>query len=198
VRESLLILLILLASQSGALLAQDDQLFLENRHKAGFVAGYGNQAGWNVNYVYNVIFFEAQYHYSLLSRETWGLEILVQPQFNFARMREGENESTAELVKGYECGLNIALLIRRNFFSDRLSIYTSIGTGPHFVSVVPERQSEGYLFSDNLNFGIDIRIYHNFYLDVRSGIRHISNLGFKQPNYGVNSTIVTGGFFFVL
>ncbi len=167
--------------------------FYANKHKLGFVSGYGSQAFWEVNYDYQVIFFEGEYFYSFLRKRKWGLEVIAQPQYNMTKI--GGEGGPVSQVKGFEFGLNMGLLVRRNFFSDRLSFFTSISTGPHYVSDTPERQASGYIFSDNFNVGMNVLIYNNLYLEIKSGVRHISNLGFQQPNYGVNNTLVKGGFF---
>lgn len=98
--------------------------------------------------------------------------------------------------KGYEIGLNIGLLARRNFSNDKFSIYGIISSGPHFISGVPERQAPGFLFSDNIFIGISPKIYKMLYLDFRLGFRHMSNMDLKEPNKGINNAIVNCGLFY--
>jgi hypothetical protein len=175
--------------------AQESLLVGASKHKIGFISGYGDQSFLDVNYYYHIVFFEGQYSFSVLKKSNWGLEILTQPQYNITSMKNNDNAS--DLVKGYEFGLNTGLLIRRNFLSDKLSLYSCVSIGPHYVSDVPDRQSEGFIFSDNFFIGMNALIYNNLYLDLRSGVRHISNASLKQPNGGVNNSVFKGGFFFL-
>jgi hypothetical protein len=67
-----------------------------------------------------------------------------------------------------------------------------------FISGTPERQSSGFIFSDNLFIGLDIQLIDNLYMDIRPGFRHISNLGLQDPNWGVHSFVLSGGLLFIL
>lgn len=174
--------------------AQDQKIFGGDRHKIGFVAGYGDQTKVDVDYTYNVTFFNMQYYFSLLRKKTWALEVISQPQFNLTEFRYQNKD--IETLKGYEFGLNIGLLARRNFFQDKLSLYTFLSSGPHYISEAPDRQVPGFIFSDNLFIGFNVKAYQKWYFDARLGFRHISNAGFANPNRGINNMIVNGGFFY--
>jgi hypothetical protein len=71
-----------------------------------------------------------------------------------------------------------------------------ISSGPHYVSAAPHRQSNGFVFSNNLSAGVNLRLYKNLYADLRTGIRHISNAGIKIPNAGVNDMTINEGLMF--
>ena len=164
----------------------------EERHKWGFDLGYGTQAGLDVNYFYEVYLFQYQYYFTLLGNEKWAFEFIAQPQFNLSRF-ENFNDSPI-ITRGHEYGLNAGLLIRRFFLNYLISPYLFISTGPHYVSGVPERQSPGFIFSDNFFSGLNIRLTEAFYLDLRFGFRHISNAGLNNPNGGINNFVVNIGF----
>ena len=201
-------------------------IFNGKRNKIGFDFGYGGQnlnmlldkispndaasirnyfisiginpdsAGLAVSYNYKVYFFQFQYYYSFLRKKTWGIDLLVQPQYNITKFRETDN--TVEQKKGYETGLNVGVLARKNVWKDFLSFYLLISAGPHYVSGTLERQSKGFIFSDNLSVGINMKLAKRLYLDIRPGFRHISNAGLKQPNRGINTITLNGGFFIAL
>ncbi len=166
------------------------------RHKAGLMTGYGEQFSRENRYYYRPYFIEGQYSYELLQKNLWGLEILAQPQYNITSYKE--NQFSSALIKGHEFGLNIGFLLRSNFCYDRISLYAAASSGPHFVSGVPDRQSRGFIFSDNLFVGMNVLIYRNLYLDLRTGTRHISNAELKHPNGGLNNYIYKAGFMIVL
>ena len=176
--------------------AQDSVIFDGHRHKIGFITGYGSQYALNVPYDYKVCFLQAQYNYSLLRKQSWSFEIQLQPQFNLTRYRPVNDSVHHE--NGYEYGLNVALLFRKNFRDDLFGLYIFIGTGPHYISGAPQRQTNGFIFSDNLFIGINIKLSEHLFLDVRPGIRHISNAGIENPNGGVNTAVISGGIFYTL
>jgi hypothetical protein len=177
--------------------AQDqDKIFVNARHRTGFITGFGGHACLNVSYDYRVIFFQAQYYYALFPKITWGIDILAQPQYNRTRFRYISTD--IDETKGYEFGINAGLVIRKNLFDDLLSLYSLFSAGPHYVSGVPERQAPGFIFSDNIFLGINIRLSGNTYLDLRAGYRHISNASLKEINDGVDNTVLSGGLLFNL
>jgi len=203
------------------LLSQEIKKVYQSKHRIGFIIGFGGQnidqmrsdlneedsdilgasllsnglnpdvVGLDVQYFYQVRFFQAQYYYSFLRRRTWGIDILVQPQYNMTNYRHINNILSES--KGYEFGINAGLLVRKNIFKDLLSTYLCISTGPHYVSGTPERQANGFIFSDNLLLGFNIKILENTYLDLRPGFRHISNANLTPPNGGINSFVLGGG-----
>jgi hypothetical protein len=162
------------------------------RHKAGLMTGCGEQFSRENRYYYRPFFIEGQYSYAIIRKNLWGLEILAQPQYNITGYTEDQFSSA--VLRGYEFGLNIGFLLRSNFCTDRVSLYAAASSGPHFVSGVPDRQSPGFIFSDNLFVGMNILICRNLYLDLRTGTRHISNAELKHPNGGLNNYVYKAGF----
>lgn len=203
-----LIIISVLFLCTNNLFAQETSLFNNSRHRVGFVKAFGYQTtliavpnmvggvdfeevGLNADYDYEVDFHQAQYYYGFLRKKTWGLDFLVQPQYNTTKYRLVGKDS--EKLNGYELGVNLGLLIRKNIFKDFLSLYALISVGPHYVSGVPQRQSKGFIFSDNLFIGSNIKLYKNIYIDIRTGIRHISNASLTEQNGGINNLISSIG-----
>ena len=164
---------------------------MKARHKWGFDLGYGTQANLNVTYFYDVYLLQYQYHFTLVAREKWALEFLAQPQFNFSRYKHPDE--SISIKNGYEYGLNGGFLVRGFLLEEIISPYFCISAGPHYVSGVPDRQSPGFIFSDNFFSGLSIRLNENLYLDLRFGFRHISNAGLQNPNGGINNWIGNTG-----
>lgn len=165
---------------------------LHQRHKWGFDLGYGNQGELNVPYFYQVYMLQYQYFYRITGKEHLSVEFLAQPQFNVSRFRAFDG--SPDITRGYEYGLNGGFLIRGLFFDEHVSPYLCISAGPHHVSGVPDRQSPGFIFSDNLFAGLNIGLSDSFCLDLRFGFRHISNAGLQNPNGGINNFFGNGGF----
>lgn len=195
----------------------------DSKHRLGFISGFGGQnidqllsdinhkdakkirdhllskgesidsPGLSVTYDYQVLFFQLQYYWGFLSREKWGLDLLIQPQYNLTKFRHIDN--IANEINGYEFGVNAGVLIRRVLFGEVLYLYGLISSGPHYVSGTPQRQADGFIFSDNFLLGLNVKLLEKIYLDLRSGFRHISNAGLNHPNGGVNDLVLSGGVF---
>ncbi len=122
---------------------QDGLVFGGSRHKIGFVAGYGDQRWLSVSYDYRCVFYQLQYYYTIIPRENWSLEALVQPQYNTTLYRHVDGYAWDR--PGYEYGINFGVLIRRNFANDFVSLYFLGSIGPHYISGAPERQASYFL-----------------------------------------------------
>lgn len=162
-----------------------------NRTKIGFISGYGGQDFLKISYDYHVLFFQGQYYYTLLPKKTWGLELIVQPQYNLVKYKR--NNEAKNYTNGYDLGINAGILVRKNIVNDNLSSYILLSSGPHYASGTPPRQANGFTFSDNLLIGLTVKISNNLFLDIRTGIRHMSNAGLKHPNGGINNFVLSGG-----
>ncbi len=179
-----------------------DSLFTK-KNRLGFVIGTGNQyigqligggsKGFAVatNYYYHVTFYELEYYRTIKKKRSAEWDILVQPQYNINRY-DMYPEST-DFLDGYEFGLNLGVLYRKSLSSIPLNWYISLSSGPHYASGTPHRQMSGFLFSNNLFAGANLKIYKNLYADVRFGIRHMSNAGTRLPNAGVNNVALKEG-----
>jgi len=180
---------------SSSLVAQENNSFNDSRHRVGFLVGYGTQnfgqLSLEVPYDYEITFFRAQYYYAFIKGDRLSLELLAQPQFNLAQYRHIDYFSNKS--NGYEFGLNVGVLIRKNLSMSQMSLYVAISSGPHYVSGTPQRQIDGFVFSNNFSIGVNFRITRHTFLDIRPGFRHISNLDFKKPNGGVNNLVLSGG-----
>ena len=88
-----------------------------------------------------------------------------------------------------EFGINGGLSYNRKL-SDGLNAYISVGTGPHYINTVTERQAQGFLFSDNVMIGLRKQLpsrNHHYELNIQYRFRHISNAGLSYPNQGINN-----------
>ncbi len=62
--------------------AQENTLFNNTKHRFGLNIGFGGESLLHVNYDYDVAIFQAQYFYSFYRRKIWGLDMIVQSQYN--------------------------------------------------------------------------------------------------------------------
>ena len=187
----LLVLFIILTVRIGE--AQIENFPHKAKTMVGLMYGYGTQEplGMKADYQYDAIYYQFQYYRSLVRWQKSGIELLIQPQYNRTNFIHGDRKFRN--YYGYEIGLNVGFLFRRYLANESISIYVLLSSGPHYASSLPFRQSSGFIFSDNLFLGVTIKLYDNIYLDLRPGIRHLSNAGFKKPNGGINSMVINTG-----
>jgi hypothetical protein len=172
------------------------EVLQKNYRKIGFTLGYGFQDGLNVNYHYDVLLFQFKYYFTIFQKESISFEVIPQPQFNISRYKVTNNSLKEE--SGFEFGLNVGFSVRKTFRKGNTAVFLVVGSGPHYVSGVPERQVGGFIFSDNILTGMDIKLSDRIKLDLAGGIRHISNAGLKRPNGGVNNIILYSGLIYFL
>jgi hypothetical protein len=173
--------------------AQTEKTSVKAKTMVGLMYGYGTQEalGMASDYQYDVIYYQVQYYRSLARWHKTGFELLIQPQYNRSNFIYGDHELRNSY--GYEFGLNVGFLLRQYLAEDLITLYLLLSSGPHYASSLPFRQSNGFMFSDNLFFGVTFKLDENIFLDLRPGIRHLSNAGFKRPNGGINNMVINAG-----
>jgi hypothetical protein len=183
---------------SDIISAQEYNSGNKSKHSIGFIIGFSEQPKVN-NYEYQIALFQAQYYYSFLQHHILNVQLIVQPQYNLVQPNYDQNTPetneplTTHNKNAFEFGVNAGILIRLNLLNNFFSLYTYVSSGPHYVSQPPQRQADGFIFSDNFFAGINIKLYKNYYFDFRSGFRHVSNAGLAHPNGGVNTVVYNWG-----
>lgn len=156
-----------------------------------FISEYGDQQllalQFDVNYQYELFLWQVKFHYPLWSQGCWSLHQVVTPQVNLTWFRSVDNIPIVR--QGLEFGVNNGFQIQRAIFNMDTYAFFLVSSGPHFVSGTPERQANGFIFSDNFLVGIETRLLNGLYFFSRGGIRHISNLSISKPNGGVNNIV---------
>ncbi|MBT8182299.1 MAG: acyloxyacyl hydrolase [Eudoraea sp.] len=188
------ILLILLCASVSLMYAQEFRFFNPSDQMVGLNVGYGNQriGGLQIDseHDYEILLLQGQYNFQLFQRKGWSIDFLLLPQFSFSKYKPNPH---AIKNYGHEFGLSGGLQLRQNIFNDDIDAYLQIAFGPHYVSGVPERQDAGFIFSDSAAAGILLGLWNDLYLNIKIGIRHISNAHIKPRNGGVNNLIVSTG-----
>jgi hypothetical protein len=151
---------------------------------AGAIVGYGHQI--NIETKYNPIFFAGDLSWQFgKERRKHFLAFYLEPQFNLV--------ATVRPLD-IEFGSNIGLRYYEQL-SPGLYIYQMLGSGPHYITADLPRQAKGFIFSDNLAFGLFRQLNKNkpLFLNLQFRVRHISNAGLKLPNSGVNTLNILVG-----
>ena len=92
----------------------------------------------------------------------------------------------------YEAGLSLGLKYAFPVTS-KLYPYIEGGTGGIYISEKTRRQGSHANFVDHAGAGIYYFIKDNIALNAGYRFRHISNLGIKRPNGGIETNSVTAG-----
>lgn len=170
----------------------------QTNRKIGLYTGAGTERlsdklDLGFDYQYRVHFFQFEYSHTIISLHKTHLEGHFTPQFNTTRYRNLDGADYFQT--SYEAGLNISLAVRQEIITNNFSVYIMLGTGPHYIFGSPDRQISGFIFSDNLFIGAQVRVWEKLWLDIRPGFRHISNAETRHPNLGINSFNINFGFF---
>src|SRR6476661_7959268 len=166
---------------SGSAIAQHSP---QKFKSAGAIVGYGHQI--NIETRYNPIFFAGDFSWQFGKEKKKNfLALYLEPQFNLV--------ATVRPLD-IEFGSNIGLRYYEQL-SPGLYLYQMLGSGPHYITADLPRQAKGFIFSDNLAFGVFRQLNKNkpLFLNLQFRVRHISNAGLKLPNSGVNTLNVLVG-----
>ena len=161
--------------------------------------GYSNE----MNYEYKPVLIQLEFQKSLSKKgkHGWQLDYLIQPQFNTVSFSETGINKRAGVVKTFEAGVNAGLMVLKSLVTidefRNIKMYALGSLGPHYIGESPSRQAKGFLFSDNLRVGLRIPVSSFIILDLRTGIRHLSNASLKAPNGGLDDVMFGAGIRFV-
>jgi len=112
------------------------------------------------------------------------LSLFFEPQFAFAYFNK-EN--------GVEFGVGVGLKYAYPI-GDLYSVYILGSVGPHFMTLESQDQINGFIFNDTIGLGMNYMIAPGTAFDVQLRLRHLSNGGIKEPNYGIENLIGLVGF----
>ena len=74
-------------------------------------------------------------------------------------------------------------------------LLAGVTAGPHFITINTDLQTRGFIFSDNFEVGIRIKMPSSkWHTDLKVRYRHISNAGIQNPNGGIDNFFVIIGF----
>jgi hypothetical protein len=172
------------ADDKPAPVTAQDHFFSELGVYAG--AGYGDV----VEGPYIPIFFivhlgtDMKRWFPSLQDHRGTLSLFFEPQFGFTSISK-EN--------GVEFGVGVGLKYAYPV-GDSYSVYILGSVGPHVISLKTEDQANGFIFNDTIGLGMNYMISPGTAIDIQCRLRHLSNAGIKQPNYGIENLIGLIGF----
>jgi hypothetical protein len=200
-----IILIILVLIENSIVYGQENN----SKYAIGISYGLGNEIK-NSDYTYTNHYVKGQFYYSLKQTKDFEIQILLEPEINFATHQllnlyfitpdepnfEEKRARFTKLKDIRELVLHCGLLIRKPL-SEKLSVYILGSVGPLFTDTETERLSKGFAFSDVIGLGISYKT-KNFILDFRPNFRHNSNAGLQNSNAGFNTLNYDFGMIFPL
>jgi lipid A 3-O-deacylase PagL len=165
---------------------QNKQSYISKKSK-GVLLGFGfHNELLPENYHYRLYQFIYNYSVPLLNQQNitnHNLLVQFEPQINPVFLKHRKME--------IETGINVGLIY--NFrLSKNLLLDVGISSGLHFISINTALQARGFIFSDNLILGLSKRIEgekSDWEILLQTRFRHISNMGIKEPNTGIDNFI---------
>lgn len=199
------ILLFFFAINSSLIFSQEKKQNLA----LGFGYGVGSEIK-NTDYTYTNRYLKGQLYYAFGSLKSFQLELLVQPEVNFATHQllnlyfvtpeehdfEAKRKAYTKLKDIREYVLNVGLVIRKPI-TDNFSIYVLLSAGPMVTDTETERLSRGFAFSDVFGMGLSLKT-KKITFDLRPNVRHTSNAGLQNSNAGFNTYNIEAGIVFPL
>ncbi|MCL6265112.1 acyloxyacyl hydrolase [Flagellimonas myxillae] len=184
--------------------------------RLGLNYGQGTQQSFpfsSDSYTYDVSFIKINYNLNLTKVNKMRIGLNIEPGIYFSTQGEFPKiEASSKEVKAVSktsetstaepavmlqrdmneyvlnLGLQMSYTLQKN-----LDWYVLGSVGPMIIDTETYRQKKGFAFSDILATGFLYRI-NSVMVDLRYGVRHVSNAGFGRPNAGYNSTNLEMGF----
>lgn len=116
-------------------------------------------------------------------------EYYIQPEDGDDYLLQREIYTQEKTIMEY--AFNVGIQIRYNLNS-MFSIILLGSIGPMYSDTQTERLAEGFAFSDIVQIGAACR-FNRFMVEIKPGLRHLSNLDIQQPNAGHNATTIDFG-----
>jgi hypothetical protein len=197
---------VLLFLGSTVLVAQE-----ENQPFAAWGVFYGlGREIKNSNYTYTNNYYKLQLLYRLKASENMQLDLLVQPEINFATHRllnpyfiKPHEPNFAQQIATYtklkdirEYVLSLGMLIRKPV-TESFSVYLLGSVGPMINNTETERLSKGFAFANVVGPGFSFQ-QGNAIFDLRCNLRHVSNARLQPINSGYNTLNVEFGISYVI
>jgi hypothetical protein len=150
------------------------------------------------DYDYQTNVIKAQLFYLLRKGEKWDLNLIVQPQVQFAKHQllnpfyvSSDLPNVQELRDRFTMERNLALyqfelgFQLRTKLREQLYFESTLGLGAGYISEESERLAKGFTFIENLSVGLAHTLkFTELYLGMNVG--HVSNFNTQEPNDGYN------------
>ena len=195
------LLVVLIIGSSFPILGQETEKASRKLKKVGLLFNSAKQNNFlfsDRDYDYQTNVIKAQLFYSLRKGEKWDINIILQPQAQFAKHQllnpfyvSSDLTNVQELRDRFTQERNIALYQFELGFQLRTQLWdpiyfeSTLGLGAGYISEESERLAKGFTFIENLSVGLAYQLTSSeLYLGMNVG--HVSNFDTQTPNDGYN------------
>ena len=154
----------------------------------------------DLDYFYRTNTLKLQFYYPCMQWRKLELSLVIQPQIQlvqhqlyneqFVRPNETDYQlkrATYTKLKNLSlAAIEFTIDVKRPIFSNT-AIFIQVGVGLALIDTETERLARGFTFIENLNAGFECAITNKTSFRLFSGVGHVSNFNFKQPNSGYNA-----------
>ena len=148
----------------------------------------------DVDYSYQSLSLQYSESGNIIGSSSFSLDWELLPQIGLTNVKNSHTSHSSE--NGVEIGIVPGIILRKSLFSKTLMFYLGGGIGLKYVSAAPDQQKSGFLFSNTVFAGSNVKLKPSKYLALRFGFRHQSNGSLSQPNRGINALYLGVGFLF--
>jgi hypothetical protein len=173
----------------------NNDIAISSKKSLALYYGYGFKTGLlsKINYYYKPNIYLLEYKKKLIEKKITTLSLRFSAEYNNVDFCESYISNPCIEYKNNDYGLNFSFDVSTKI-TERLTIYTFIGTGPHYLETRLGRQAKGLIFSDVFAIGLDHKFYKNkYFIDIRYSLRHLSNAGIARPNVAIENNIIYAG-----
>jgi hypothetical protein len=116
-------------------------------------------------------------------------EYYIQPEDGDDYLLQREIYTREKTIMEY--AFNIGIGVRYNI-NRMFSLFLLGSIGPMYSDTQTERLAKGFAFSDIIELGAAVK-FKKIMLEIKPGLRHVSNLDFQYPNAGHNAATIGFG-----
>lgn len=184
-------LLLILFYVSFSYSQQNNDLDTKSNKSIAFYYGYGFKTSLitKVNYYYKPTLYILEFKKKFIDKKKISFSWRFSAEYNDIEFCESYVSNPCVEYQNKDYGLNFSFDVSKKI-SERLNIYSFLGTGPHYLETKLARQAKGLIFSDVLALGFAYKFYQNkYFVDFRYSLRHLSNAGIARPNVSIENNI---------
>lgn len=180
---------------------EDDRKLLP--YKVGIIFNTGNEKSFisdDPDYYYHSTSIKSLFFYHLKTYKKFKIDLLIQPQIHTIEHQlyneqfvtpdipdfEEKRERFTKRKKITLSALEVGLDIKKEFFK-KTTLFLRLGIGLGYIDIETERLAHGFTFIENATIGVIHKINQQWWLEISTGVGHVSNLNIKQPNSGYNT-----------
>ncbi|MDX9745682.1 MAG: acyloxyacyl hydrolase [Syntrophales bacterium] len=153
-----------------------NRLFAESALITGFGSGTINEGHYQTVLLIWHLGINMDRVFPSLKSHKGNLTFYIEPQIN----------PVVEPESDFEFGIGLGFQYRYPV-TEKLSAYLLGSVGPHYISVVTDKQENGFIFSEMVGGGIYYNLNKRSAINVGYRFRHMSNADIDKPNAGIES-----------